>query len=714
MIAKIKIALTASILLFATFTQPSAETRSSIDEKNTGGYEVQVGDVIRLSLPGEESLDKSFSVDRRGLIHLPEVGAIKVSGQKERQLTNIAFAALSPVFQDLSTLKVYVIERKRLVNVLGYVNQPGEISVPAGSSFQAILAKAGGLRSGAQLDKIQLRRQGNVSAFDYKLYLDTGDTSAIPDIKSLDTVFIPASPKIGNVEVEFDPAKFADSGDASNSKQAIKVFGEVNSPGSFTYVDAMTIVDLLMRAGGVTRYAGVEHIRVISGGDPILFDLKRYLDTGEQKELPSVAPGATIFVPRQEESVKSSTNTVYVMGEVFEPGAYESADGVTFLDILANAGGPTRYAETRQIRVLKVNGAVEKFDLAAFTEGLSSTGTPSIQAGDAIFVPEKTDMNEKSWLKIAPNRAVRVIGEVVRPGRVEWSDEMSFLDLLAHVGGPVARADTSNIEINYIDAQGRASMSIFNLDTFLKEGHPDSALPRIAAGTTIRVHDLPQDPSDNKSQWVRQSSEKSIYIFGQVGAPGRYMFKNDMNFLDILAAADGPTMDADIHNVRITHRNKDYALVTKLNLAQYFETGDESLLPDVKTGDSIYIPEKKREWTQKSKESTVRVLGEVHKQGRYTFTDDMTILDLLAQAGGPTGDAYVKKILVVNVECCSDEARRFNLVKFSKTGDFSKLPVLRAGDTVYIPSKSDSNGNKVRKFIGDTFKVISLGLLLGI
>ncbi len=56
-------------------------------------------------------------------------------------------------------------------------------------------------------------------------------------------------------------------------------------------------------------------------------------------------------------------------------------------------------------------------------------------------------MNEKSWLKISPDRAVSVIGEVVRPGRIEWSQEMDFMDLLSHVGGPTLRADTTKIEI---------------------------------------------------------------------------------------------------------------------------------------------------------------------------------------------------------------------------------------------------------------------------
>ncbi|NMV21604.1 sugar ABC transporter substrate-binding protein, partial [Vibrio parahaemolyticus] len=86
-------------------------------------------------------------------------------------------------------------------------------------------------------------------------------------------------------------------------------------------------------------------------------------------------------------------------------------------------GGPTRYAESRQIRVIKSDGKVIKFDLTAHTEGLSSARPPNVGPGDAIFVPEKTDFNEKSWLKVAPSRAVAVMGEVVRPGRIEWSDE---------------------------------------------------------------------------------------------------------------------------------------------------------------------------------------------------------------------------------------------------------------------------------------------------
>ncbi len=683
-------------------------------------YTTKVGDIIRISLPGEDSFKNNFTIDRQGKIDIPEVGRVELLGLNETQMQAKVKQQLSPLYQDLLNLKVYVYQRKLLLNVLGYVNEPGEINLPAGSTIQHALQAAGGLKTGAQLDKIQLRRKSQdkteTRIFNYKYYLDTGDSSELPTLKSLDLVFIPSSPMTGNVEVEFDPSKIADSGDAATDKMAIKVFGEVNSPGSFSYKKGLTLLDLLMRAGGVTRYAGVEKIRVITQGSPVQFNLKHYLDTGDVSQIPSLERGSTIFVPRQEEEIKSGSNMVYIMGEVAQPGAYEGNNNATFMDILANAGGPTRFAESRQIRVLKESGEIIPFDLSAYTEGLTKQGPPLINPGDAIFVPEKTDMNEKSWLKVAPSRAVRVIGEVVRPGRIEWSDEMSLLDLLAHVGGPTSRADTSNIEIMTPNENNKKKNTVttFNLDQYMKIGTLDAALPTISAGATIRVHDLPQDPSDNKAQWVRQSSEKSIYILGQVVAPGRYMFTDEMHFLDILAAADGPNANGDIHNIRISHRDKKYAKVTKLNLALYFETGDENLLPEVTMGDTIYIPEKNRIWLDKSKESTIRVLGEINKPGRYKCNDNMTILDLLAEAGGANSREKKKKITVVNLSCCKNQSQTFDLTEFARTGDYALLPVIRAGDTVYIPDQGASSMEKARVIIRDVVELVSLTKLLGV
>ncbi|NOH79703.1 sugar ABC transporter substrate-binding protein [Vibrio sp. RE86] len=670
---------------------------------------VQIGDLIQVNLPGESSLNKGFQVDKRGRITLPEVGALYVAGYSEEQLEIAVKEALEKVYRDLSSATIYIAEQQILVSVQGYVNSPGEYTLTKSADIQMAIHAAGGLRAGAQLNNLFIKRGSEKVPFNYKSFLDSGDESLLPALKSLDTIFVPASPLVGNIEQEFDANKLANAGDSADGRTAIKVFGEVNAPGSFSFKPNTDLVDVIMRAGGVTRYASVEQIRVISDNTPNLFNLKAYLDSGDISMLPNLTPGTTIFVPKQEEEIKAGANVVYIMGEVAHPGAYEGKNNASFMDILANAGGPTRYAESRQIRVIKSNGQVIKFDLTAFTEGINRRSPPTIGPGDAIFVPEKTDMNEKSWLKIAPTRAVSVIGEVVRPGRIEWSDEMNLMDLLAHVGGPTLRADTSKIEV----VTHGNKLHVFNLDEFILSGAPSSDLPMISAGAIVRVHDLPQDPSDNKSQWVRQSSDASIYVFGQVNSPGRYRFTKEMHFLDILSAADGPTKDADIHNIRVTHRDKTYSKVSKLNLSLYFETGDESLLPVVTMGDTIYIPEKDKIWLDRSKESTVRVLGAVNKPGRYVFDDNMTVLDLLAEAGGPSERAYLEKISIVNMSCCQEQARTFDLIDFSKTANIYKLPVLRAGDTIYVPDRSESFIEKARVGLEDILRLTTTIVLIG-
>jgi protein involved in polysaccharide export with SLBB domain len=394
---------------------------------------------------------------------------------------------------------------------------------------------------------------------------------------------------------------------------------------------------------------------------------------------------------------------------VQKAGAFENQQGATFLDILANAGGPTRFAETRHIRLLRASGEVVPFDLQNYTEkGSSQISLPQIMAGDAIFVPEKSENDKNSWLKVPSSRAIYIMGAVRNPGRFEWSEKMNIFDLLAHAGGPEEGADISATQIIIRYPDGRFESKVFDLARFHEEGGHIKDVPVLKAGYTVVVPELPQDPTDNKAKWLRQSAERSIYVLGQVNSPGRYAFDTSMGFLDILSAADGPSSGSDIHNIRVMHRNESGARISKLNLALYFETGDESLLPKVVPGDTIYLPEKDRNWLDEEKETTIRVLGSVAKPGRYRFSDNMTILDLLAQAGGPNDDAYVERIVVVNSSCCEEKSTSFDLVDFVKNPDFAELPVLREGDTVYVPNMSRSNWSIFMDSVRDTLSIVTL------
>lgn len=650
------------------------------------------GDILTMVMPGETALTGDFPLDRAGRIVLPEVGEVEIAGLTVTEATERLRTVLSSAFKNLDRLRLLLKERRLLVQVGGYVARPGLVNIPADGNIQDALAAAGGLTEGAQLDRLQIQRGSERITFDYKAYLGSGNAELLPQLRPLDILFVPASPVTGNVFVDFDGRQLAEAGDAGDETSAIKVFGEVNKPASYSFKPGLNIVDMLLRAGGVTRFASVEQIRVLMGSEPVNFDLKTYLDTGNTALMPALKPGATIFVPRQSEEVQGGTRTIYVMGQVAKPGAYEARQGARFMELIANAGGPTRFAETRQIRIIRPNGKVDHFDLTAYTE--SGAGTlPQVSPGDAIFVPEKLETNEPSWLKVPPDRAVQVIGAVQRPGRFEWSDEMSLFDLLAQAGGPTSKADLANLRI--VDrGKTMAQTRRFDLDGFIKSGGTLSLVPKITAGTVIMVPELPDDPTDNKAQWVRLARENSIYILGEVGRPGRYAFNEALGFLDILGAADGPTDKADLRNIRVSRPSKHGPVVHRINLERYFITGDPSLLPRVRVGDVIYVPGKDNVLLDAPKLDHVRVLGAVAKPGHYRYSEFMTILDLIAAAGGTTPTALQSRILVINMSQREQRSSYFDLIAFAKTADTSRLPVIRPGDTIYVPENTEEDLQK--------------------
>ncbi len=210
---------------------------------------------------------------------------------------------------------------------------------------------------------------------------------------------------------------------------------------------------------------------------------------------------------------------------------------------------------------------------------------------------------------------------------------------------------------------------------------------------------------------MRQAPERSIYVMGQVGSPGRYAFSTGLGFLDILTAANGPTSAADVRNIRIAHRGEKGSRVSRVNLNAYFATGDEKLLPKVKPGDVIYVPDQSKDFIDQPPSQVVRVLGAIARPGRYQFSDELSILDLLAEAGGPTGDAMQDRIIVVNMSGAQTQTRIFDLLAFAKSGDIRRIPVVRAGDLIYIPNHSQDEIQEIIAALGNLASAASFAAI---
>ena len=108
-------------------------------------------------------------------------------------------------------------------------------------------------------------------------------------------------------------------------------------------------------------------------------------------------------------------------------------------------------------------------------------------------------------------------------------------------------------------------------------------------------------------------------------------------------------------------------------------------------------------------------MGAIANPGRYAFNNSMTVLDLLAEAGGPTENAYLSEITVINKTQTSgpDSSQSFDLEAFVKEPQFERLPVIRAGDTLYIPDITQSNWHVFINGVTDVFKILSVLAITG-
>ena len=97
-------------------------------------------------------------------------------------------------------------------------------------------------------------------------------------------------------------------------------------------------------------------------------------------------------------------------------------------------------------------------------------------------------------------------------------------------------------------------------------------LPKIRRQDTIEI---PRTPSGLPSADLNQQMNKKniFYVVGAVNAPGPVQFQDNVDIMEALALAGGPTEGADLKHARIITRDGYYAQTIEVNLEKYSKTG---------------------------------------------------------------------------------------------------------------------------------------------
>jgi len=427
------------------------------------------------------------------------------------------------------------------------------------------------------------------------------------------------------------------------AKRQIAVLGEVARPGVYMLAAEATLMDALAAAGGPQKHAALDGVRVyegsdVEGGASLDIADEKLLYAGDVKANPKLSAGQIVVVP-------SGAIHVQVAGSVSRPGGFELGRGATIIEAVTAAGGIRADGDGAGVVVTRQGAGAHIVDV---DEAMAGREEPmALIDGDVIYVPQRSG-------------EVVVLGEVSRPGGYSLPRGAKLLDAIAAASGPTQKASLEDVTIykGGVIAEGM--------------GAP------IGAGKVLFSGKVTENPEVRPGDVVHVESRFiSVSVFGRVSRPGTMELPRGARVLDAVGAVGGILADGDHTQVSLTRSGAE-GPADSIDLDKVLrDPGDVANRP-LSDGDLIYVPQVSRQ---------VAVMGEVVRPGVYQYAQDMTLMDVLATAGGPTRMADLEQVRVYRGEDV-DDALTLSVAddRLRYVGDLKSNPRVRPGDIVMIPS----------------------------
>ena len=197
---------------------------------------------------------------------------------------------------------------------------------------------------------------------------------------------------------------------------------------------------------------------------------------------------------------------------------------------------------------------------------------------------------------------------------------------------------------------------------------------------------------------VDDYGSNQVTVLGRVQNAGRQKFPAPPTLAEVLANAGAmPILDKQATLTRcaiIRGREKLIWVDLKALL-----NGDLAYNIVMKRGDIVFIPD--------SSETAVYVLGAVPKPGSYRLSPHMSVLDALAQAGGPDENAKPEAIGIYRAGARQVETISFNdLIAPQRAVNFG----LEDGDVVFVPRSGVADLGYFLRQITPAVSVLTFGL----
>ena len=649
-------------------------------------YRLGPGDEVILVITGDVEVSYTFDVNRSGMILIPDVGQVSVSGLTISDLENRLYDRLGTVYSGISrdgnaTTRFDVslgALRTIAVYVSGEVERPNRYPLSAVATLLEALYAAGGPTEIGSLRRVRIERD-RTSLGEFDLYSYFVDGSAAGDIRleNGDLVFVP-------------PAE-----------SQVALTGAVRREAIFEMLEGETASDLLKFSGGVDPDAiqiGTVH-RTLPPEDRTVGFQRVVLDfpageDGEEERANSfeMFPGDSVTIkrvgdpyivrcPEEEAGAEEETpiepcnirqlppsfarNWAEVVGAVWSPGIYQVTPGQSLSDLLESAGGVRPDGFQSVVHVSRIDQ--ETGDRSIIRTALGSAGTVTIEEFDQV-----TLFGQDSLL--APD-SVSIFGFVAEPGRYPFFSQMNAEDLILQAGGFERGAIPWQAEVVRPITDDPSTLSE-SVNVLLSRDLPYSdaslAWPEESNLPLTAASDFPLGA--DYEVYIRRlpsyEEARHVTITGEIRVPGDYVLRfADERLTSIINRAGGLTENAYPEGGRLTRAG--IPVGTDFRNALDGNLDNDVVLSD---GDEIFIP---------IYDPTILVEGAVAFESRMRYRDGMNLAEAIENAGGYIYDADEGR---VSVEYLNGQRATVKKTLWL----FKSSPRIAPGSRITVPLKSEA------------------------
>ncbi|WP_082830872.1 SLBB domain-containing protein [Cochleicola gelatinilyticus] len=396
----------------------------------------------------------------------------------------------------------------------------------------------------------------------------------------------------------------------------VNIIGEVKVPGTYSLSALSTLLNALYASGGPTKEGTFREIKLVRNGvDVTYFDIYDYLVNGSQVGNKTLRDQDVIIV-------SPYISRVSISGSVKRPGVYELKPNETLDNLLEFVGGFTSQAYKDRIILERIEG-----DRKIIKEILvSNSGVTSLEDGDVLSVNKILDKFKNE---------ISIKGAVLRPGRYEYSENITVKDLIEKAAGINEKAFLQR-----------------GLIFRTEDGVRESVIPFSVSEVMSNLKNIKLMPNDRIEIFNKYnlSENYTLQIDGAVNNPITIPYVENLTVEDLVLLGGGFQDGANENKIDIYRRIDDDSYET---LSKNFKVSANGKLT-ISDGTPFFLEPNDRVSVRflrgYSEQIKVSVNGEANYPGNYTIENkDEKISDLLIKAGGLSPYAFTNGATLIRL-----------------------------------------------------------------